>query len=106
MDRFSVSLRLSGVIVFVSLWLRGAGGAAAPPLVTRSFTVSTPGEVVAVVHARCARCSWGETGREAAVLRLSVDGRYSQHLVLARGDAADAEYPVMLGQYESGPHQL
>ncbi|PYR58167.1 MAG: hypothetical protein DMF91_17800, partial [Acidobacteria bacterium] len=75
------------------------------PLATRTFDVAAPAEVVAVIHARCARCTWGETGREAAVLRLLVDGRYSQHLALARGDA-DAEYRVMLGGYEIGHHQL
>jgi hypothetical protein len=79
--------------------------AAPPALTTRTFDVAAPAEVVAVIHARCARCAWGEAGREAAVLRLLVDGRYSQHLTLARGDA-DAEYPVMLGGYESGRHQL
>ena len=106
MDKLSESLRLCGVIVVASLFLRGASGAAAPPLATQSFTVADRSEVSAIVHARCGRCAWGETGREAAVLRLLVDGKYSQHLVLARGDAADAGYRVMLGSYERGPHQL
>jgi hypothetical protein len=89
------------LIIASCLW-PGAGPVA---LATRTFDVREPSEVAAVIHARCARCSWGEAGREAAVLRLLVDGRYSQHLVLARGDA-DAEYPVMLGGYEHGRHRL
>src|SRR5262249_53848484 len=44
-------------------------------------------------------------GREAAVLRLSVDGRYSQHLVLLRGDEP-APYAVHLGALTAGFHRL
>jgi hypothetical protein len=39
------------------------------------------------------------------VLRLLVDGRYSQHLALARGDA-EADYHVMLGSVDPGRHEL
>lgn len=70
-----------------------------------AFTVTEPAEVVATVTAGCARCSWAERGREAAVLVLEVDGRYSQHLVLVRG-ARPAEYAVFLGPQAAGAHRL
>src|SRR4051812_6080846 len=72
---------------------------------TREFLFDRRGEVVARIRAGCERCDWGESGREAAALRLSVDGAYSQHLVLSRGEAP-AEYPVRLGTFAGGRHQL
>ena len=76
-----------------------------PRLFERTFELAAPGEVVAIVHAGCSRCSWGAMGREAAALRLTVDDRYSQHLLLARGDAI-ADYPVTLGAFAPGRHRL
>jgi hypothetical protein len=72
---------------------------------TQSFTVANPSEVTAVIHAGCARCDWGEDGREAVALRLTVDGAYSQHLVLARGEAP-SDYHVRLGTHSPGRHLL
>ena len=72
---------------------------------TRAFSVDRPSEVLAVIHAGCARCDWGETGREAVALRLSVDGTYSQHLFLSRG-AAPVDYRVRLGTLAPGRHEL
>src|SRR5262245_15689188 len=71
----------------------------------QTFELATPGEVVATVHAGCGACAWGEAGREAAALRLSVDGTYSQHLLLARGEPP-AEYRVTLGTLAAGRHRL
>src|SRR4029079_16301432 len=73
-----------------------------PPLAAqaaadRAFTLKEEGEVVATIAAGCAGCDWGEAGREAAVLELSVDGTYSQHLILSRGEAP-VPYRVMLGR--------
>jgi hypothetical protein len=82
--------------------------AAAAPAVDhyeQTFALATGGEVVATVRAGCAGCAWGEAGREAAALRLSVDGAYSQHLLLARGEAA-AEYRISLGTIAAGSHRL
>src|SRR5258708_39400145 len=84
--------------------------AAAPPspdalTLTRTFEVAAPGEAIAVVRAGCARCAWGEEGREAAALRLSIDGTYSQHLLVARG-ARPADYRVTLGAVAAGRHTL
>jgi hypothetical protein len=77
----------------------------APSLADRAFTLTRDAEVVATITAGCARCDWSVAGREAAVLRLSVDGEYSQHLVLTRGEKP-AEYRVMLGALKAGRHRL
>jgi hypothetical protein len=74
-------------------------------LLSREIAVDRAGEVVVVLNAACARCDWGEVGREAAVLNVSVDGAYSQHVVLVRGDAA-SEYPISLGALAAGSHSL
>ena len=79
--------------------------AAAPALREEPFTLSQGVEVTASVSASCARCAWGARGREAALLVLEVDGRYSQHLALVRG-VGPADYPVFLGRLEPGPHRL
>ena len=71
----------------------------------RTFELAAAADVVATVRAGCAGCAWGEAGREAAALRLSVDGSYSQHLLLARGEAP-AEYRVTLGTLAAGSHRL
>src|SRR5215207_7662747 len=75
------------------------------PLAYRIFDVKEPGEAVAVIRASCERCDWGVEGREAAALRVSVDGRYSQHLLLARGHGS-WEYQLTLGPVASGTHRL
>jgi len=72
---------------------------------SRTFELQSAGEVVATIHAGCAGCSWGTPGREAVALRLRVDGKYSQHLLLARGEAV-AAYPVTLGALAAGVHRL
>ncbi len=81
--------------------------ARAPPTdtFTRTFSFDRAGEVVARIHAGCAKCDWGETGREAVALRLSVDGTYSQHVFLSRGEEA-ADYRVRLGTLAPGRHEL
>jgi hypothetical protein len=81
---------------------------AAPPgpsLREESFSLARPAEVVATLRAGCEACSWEVKGREAAVLVLSVDGGYSQHLTLVRG-AVPQEYRVLLGTLEAGAHRL
>ena len=71
----------------------------------RVFTLNRAGEAVARINAGCRRCDWGESGREAVVLRLTVDGVYSQHLVLSRGETP-VDYPVSLGTLPAGRHEL
>jgi hypothetical protein len=73
--------------------------------VDQVFTSSAAGEGVAVIHASCAKCDWGIEGREAAALRVSIDGKYSQHVPLARG-VEDADYHVTLGRIGAGDHRL
>ena len=79
--------------------------AAGPLLREERFRVERPSEVVVTLTAGCQRCDWGRPGREAAALVLSVDGRYSQHLILSRGEEP-AEYRVALGALAAGPHEL
>src|SRR5215468_9853645 len=71
----------------------------------QTFELATAGEVVAPVHAGCGACAWGDAGREAAALRLTLDGTYSQHLLLARGETP-AEYRLTLGTLAAGRHRL
>jgi hypothetical protein len=78
---------------------------AAAALWDRTFTVERPSEVMATIRARCAECSWSSAARPAAVLKLDVDGRASQDLILYRG-AGPAEYRVVLGAFGAGPHRL
>jgi hypothetical protein len=78
---------------------------AGPLPVDQAFKASAAGEGVAVIHASCAPCDWGVEGREAAAVRVLVDGKYSQHLLLARG-AEDADYHITLGRIEAGEHRI
>ena len=78
---------------------------AATALKTVSFEVAQDAEVAASLKAGCAGCDWGRPGREAAVLRLEVDGKYSQHVFLTRG-ATPADYDVLLGPLGKGTHSL
>ena len=71
----------------------------------RPFIVDRPGEVTASVAARCGGCSWASPAKTAAVLILEVDGRYSQHLNVTRGERP-ADYPVRLGRLAAGTHRL
>jgi hypothetical protein len=76
-----------------------------PLLYEHEFSLDATAEVVAAIAASCRGCDWGRVGHEAAVLRLRLDGRYSQHVVLARGEGA-AEYRVSLGTLGPGAHRL
>jgi len=89
-------------VVALVLWLASQSGA---DRFTQTFDLARSSEVVATVRARCANCSWGEAGREAAAIRVSVDGAYSQHILLARGDVV-ADYPVTLGSIAAGRHTI
>jgi hypothetical protein len=93
------ALMLSGLI---ALTVSAAGS---PLPMDQAFKVPAAGEAVAVIHASCERCDWGIEGREAAVVRILVDGKYSQHLALARGPD-DADYHVSLGRVSAGDHRL
>lgn len=100
-------------VLTAALFLMAASGIHADTTATLSqllprdhrFEVTNPGEAVAAIVAGCDRCDWAEPGREAVVMKLSVDGGYSQHLLLTRGEMP-AEYRVMLGPLAAGPHRL
>jgi hypothetical protein len=70
-----------------------------------SFTLPSSGEAVITITAGCQGCDWGVQGREAVLMRVSVDGTYSQHLLLSRGEAP-APYRIMLGPLAAGEHRL
>ena len=75
------------------------------PLAYRVFEVKEAGEAIATVRASCERCDWGVEGREAAALRVSFDGAYSQHVLLARSSGS-WEYQLTLGAVTPGVHRL
>ena len=87
-------------MIAASLALLGAAA-----LWDQPFTVERAGEATAAVRARCGGCSWASTSRTGAMLIMDVDGRYSQHVPLTRGEGP-AEYPVHLGALAAGPHRL
>jgi hypothetical protein len=72
---------------------------------SRAFMAAADGEAVATVRAGCARCDWGEAGRESVALKITLDGKYSQHLQLVRGEAV-ADYRIALGHLGKGLHRL
>ena len=78
--------------------------AAAQDHYARGF-MADDGEAIAHVHAGCARCNWGEAGRESVALTIAIDGTYSQTLQLVRGEAT-ADYPIALGHLANGVHRL
>ncbi len=78
--------------------------AATEPLVDRPFRLDAPAEAVLTLEAGCTACDWGGRGREAAVLEVSVDGVYSQHVVLFQGSTG--AYRMLLGPLGAGEHRL
>jgi hypothetical protein len=99
---FPLPLLLVLLPLFTQSPTSGGDGA---PLAYRVFEATQAGEAIAVVSASCERCDWGVEGREAAALRISFDGRYSQHLLLTRGSGT-WEYQVTLGPVSPGTHRL
>ena len=80
-------------------------GDAASRLLMHTLNVPYAAEVTVVIRAACSGCSWGIEGREAAAVKISVDGRYSQHLLLSRGEDP-SDYHIALGAFEPGRHAL
>ena len=69
------------------------------------FRARAAGEAVATITAGCASCDWSAAAREAVLLEITVDGKYSQHLALTRG-ATPVAYSIMLGALAAGEHRL
>ena len=77
----------------------------AQSLLDRKFRVETESEVVLDLRASALHTSWAETGSEAAVATVFVDGRYNQDIFLFAG-ARPFTYEVMLGHFQPGEHTL
>jgi hypothetical protein len=67
-----------------------------------AFETARPAEALATLTVRCDACSWDAAGREAVMLRVTIDGRYVQHLPVTR--QGRAEYRIMLGAVAPGSH--
>ena len=93
------------MMLYLLLLLIAVSRTAHDVLPDHRFTADSGGEATALVRAKCEDCSWREQGREAVVLQISLDGTYSQHLVLVRGEN-ESEYRVALGHVAAGPHRL
>ncbi len=78
-------------------WLRAAD--------TIPFEISWPAEVVADLEMSSPGSDWGVEGREAALAELTLDGRFSQHVMLFAG-AERYRYSILLGRLASGRHAL
>src|SRR5436189_225408 len=70
-----------------------------------SFHLKNQAEVLLALTASAPQTSWSETGSEAAVASLFVDGQYNQDIILFAG-ARSFTYEVMLGHLQSGEHTL
>jgi hypothetical protein len=95
---------MTAILFWLLAWF-----AAQAPLGTDSLSrflyVESTAEVMVTVRAGCAGCAWGEIGREAAVLRVLVDGKYSRHIPLFRGETP-SDYHISLGTYRPGRHRI
>ena len=90
--------------LLAALFVVLASGPAAAAPHEQSFGLREPSEVVAFVMVECDPCAWDESGREAVVLLVQVDGQYSQHLPVVRRDRM--VYPLMLGPLPAGRHMV
>src|SRR5690242_7129798 len=100
-----MGVTLTPMLPMIMLLLAVQAATPDAPLGYRVLEVKEPGEAIAVIRASCERCDWGVEGREAAALRVSFDGRYSQHVMLTRG-AGSWEYQITLGPVTAGTHRL
>jgi hypothetical protein len=82
-----------------------AGSASGQVLAERSFSATKRSEVLLDLTASSPGASWIEAGREAAALRLFVDGAYQQDLLLY-GGAKPFTYQLSLGEVAAGEHRL
>lgn len=94
---------MTTVPLFLTLVLSQTAGNADTRLI--DFTTNVAGESVATIAAGCAHCDWSAEGREAVLLRVTVDGKYSQHVALTRGESV-ADYRIVLGPVSAGEHHV
>ena len=81
------------------------GPIAAQTLKEKPFTVRGEVEVLLELTAAAPHTSWAESGSEAAVATLFVDGHYNQDLILFGGERPFA-YQLMLDHLQPGQHTL
>lgn len=96
------------ITLLLGLLSAGEGGSVAaqmPAAGDHRFSLAAAGEAVATITAGCERCDWATSGREGVLARVSIDGGYSQHLLLSRGEAP-APYRILLGPLAAGEHRL
>ncbi len=75
-------------------------------LATRSMvTPQSDSEYRVKIRAKAPNTSWEIEGRECAMLRILVDGRYDQHAFLVRG-SLEADYEFLIGPLGAGEHTL
>jgi hypothetical protein len=74
------------------------------PPVPVALLVSTAGEAVLAVTAAAPGASWGEAGRESAVVSVEVDGRYASDLVVT--GPRRTPRGLALGTLTAGRHTL
>lgn len=96
-------------LVFAAGLLAAAGAApatrtAASTSAVATFQSSRTAEAVARVTVNCEECAWEVAGREGVTLVVSLDDRAPIHLPVVR--TGSAQYEVMLGSVEAGPHTL
>jgi hypothetical protein len=70
----------------------------------RTFTSPRAAEILATITVRCDHCAWDKEGREAVVLKITLDDRSIQHLPVVRGGVSP--HRVMLGSVPPGQHSL
>jgi hypothetical protein len=93
---FCASSMLLGVLISSSF---------AQTLTEKKFQVSTESEVLLELMASAPNTSWREKSREAAAVKIFVDDRYHQDLLLFNG-ARDLSYQLLLGRWQPGEHTL
>ena len=93
---------IARLAVAVLLCLASARSLAAE---TFRFSVKRRAEVVANLEMSSPGSNWAETGREAELATLVVDGRTPQHVMLYAGDINYA-YAAFLGELAPGEHEL
>jgi hypothetical protein len=77
----------------------------AQALAAKTFNLTEAAEVGLEVEARSPGASWAHKGAEAAALLISVDGAYSQDMLLWAGEKSYT-YRVTLGRLASGRHTV
>ena len=101
----SSSRPLAGAVLAALALLAPAAAADARPIAQKQFVTQAAGEARLALTAAAPGTDWGVAGRESAVVSVSVDGRYSQDVVLFAG-AERFTYDVALGRLERGRHNV